>query len=1084
MEKKQYTWRTKNNTKQARLDFFLISEQFFIETEETYIQTGYRTDHSLVTLKLKGYKKGKTNTFWKFNNSLLKDPEYSKLVKKVIEDIKKQYVIPTQAIDRQVNDINDSEIIFTISDQLFLEILFLEIRGKTISYSSFLQKQKNNTEKKLIDEISLLETQNIIDNALLEEKRIELQEIRKKKLEGSIVRSRAKWIDQGEKTSKYFCNLENRNYISKCMPNLWKSDGEKTETEEEIINETKAFYENLYNLKETEDTDLNQKLPYEDIPKLNDEENKKLEGLLKPEELLYSLKNLKNNKSPGSDGFTAEFLKFFWKDLGTFILRSLNNSFQKGELSQTQKEGLITCIPKGEKDKQYLKNWRPISLLNVTYKLASACIANRIKTVLPKLINEDQTGFIKGRYIGENIRNLYDLFYYTEKHNIPGLLLLIDFEKAFDSVAWTFIYKVLDFFNFGESIKKWISVFYNDIKSCVIVNGQPSPWFKILRGCRQGDPLSPYIFILCAEILALMIRKNVNIKGIVVGRKEFLNFQYADDTSLTLDGTDKSLKHALLVLKFYAKASGLHINVEKTRVVWFGSMKGSNLKLCKETNLSWDQGIFTVLGVKFCTNLNDMLALNYSEKVREIRDLLINWSKRILTPYGKIIVIKSMAMAKINHLILALPNPAERIISEINSMFFRFIWNGSRDRIKRSVSIKEYKDGGLKMINVQYFIEALKVTWIRRLVQKETKWSYLLNHTYPNLSEFIKFGLDFLKQKTNLIHNKFWLDTFTAWIHFSNKITINSWSDFLSQPIWWNNSVKVGGRSIYYKHFFDKGIIHICDIMDKNGQFHDFNYIQNTLGIRTTFIEYHGLIRAIGVAKNKHNIIQKPYNLSQPFMPIALKILLYDKKGCQRIYRIFCKNNDKPTAQRKWDNVLLLLETHDWYKTYTLPYKVTRDTNVRWFQYRLIHRILSTNTFLYKIGISQNNLCSFCNNAVETIVHLFWECNLVNNFWHNLESWLKGECVHIIELNITKEDVILGIQNIRRADNVINLIILLAKQYIYRIKYKNTVPVLQHFKKSITLQYNIEKYIAFSNCDWDKFNKRWMPYKQLLNHIT
>ena len=1084
MEKRQYTWRTKNNNKSARLDFFLISEQFFIETEEVDIETGYRSDHSLVVLKLKGYKKNKSNTFWKFNNSLLKDPKYVKLVKKIIEDVKKQYVVPNQTIDRQVNDINDSEILFTISDQLFLEMLLLEIRGKTISYSSFLQKQKNNKEKELIEEISMLEAQNEINNTILQEKKTELQEIRKKKLEGSLVRSRAKWIDQGEKTSRYFCNLENRNYISKCMPNLWKTDGTKTETEEEIINETKVFYESLYNFKPTENIDLNQMLPYQDIPKLNIEEKQNLEGLLKPEEVLCSLKNIKNNKSPGSDGFTAEFLKFFWKDIGTFVVRSLNNSFQKGELSQTQKEGLITCIPKGEKDKQYLKNWRPISLLNVIYKLASACIANRIKTVLSKLINEDQTGFIKGRYIGENIRNLYDLFHYTEKRNVPGLLLLIDFEKACDSVAWTFIFKVLDFFNFGSNIKKWITIFYNDIKSCVIVNGQPSTWFRILRGCRQGDPLSPYIFILCAEILALMIRKNVNIKGIAVGEKEFLNFQYADDTSLTLDATEKSLKYALLVLKFYANASGLHINVEKTRVIWFGSMKGSNLKLCEDTNLSWDQGIFTVLGVKFSTNLNDMLNLNYNEKVREIKNLLINWSKRILTPYGKIIVIKSLAMAKINHLLLALPNPSDKIISELNSIFFKFVWNGSRDRIKRSVAIKEYKDGGLKMINVQYFIEALKITWIRRLVQKETKWSYLLHYLYPNLLEFTKFGLDFLKQMLHLIHNKFWLDVFTAWIHFVDKIILTSWTDLLLQPIWWNNGVKVGGKSIYYRHWFEKGITYVCDLIDENGQFYDLNFVQNTLGIRTTFIEYHGIIRAINIEKTKHSINQKAYNISQPIMPIAIKILFYDKKGCQRIYKVFCKNNDKPTAQRKWNIDLLLPETHEWYKTYILPYKITRDTNIRWFQYRLIQRILSTNTFLYKIGFTQSNLCSFCNDATETLVHLFWECNPVNEFWHNLENWLKGECMHISELNFSKNDVLLGIQNTLRADGVINLIILLAKQFIYRMKYKSTVPSLQHFKKTVKVQFYIEKFMAYSSCNWDTFNKKWMPYKQFLNCIT
>ena len=98
-----------------------------------------------------------------------------------------------------------------------------------------------------------------------------------------------------------------------------------------------------------------------------------------------------------------------------------------------------------------LKNWRPLSLLDTVYKIASGTIANRIKLVLNNLIDKDQTGFIKGRYIGENIRLIYDLMNYTEENNIPGLLLLIDFEKAFDSLSWQFIHKALKFLNFGPS---------------------------------------------------------------------------------------------------------------------------------------------------------------------------------------------------------------------------------------------------------------------------------------------------------------------------------------------------------------------------------------------------------------------------------------------------------------------------------------------------------------------------------------------------------------------------------------------------------------------------------------------------------
>ena len=152
-------------------------------------------------------------------------------------------------------------------------------------------------------------------------------------------------------------------------------------------------------------------------------------------------------KSLGSDDFTSAFFKFFWNNLGKFVFRSINNGHKIGQISITQKQGIITCIPKGDKPRQCMANWRPISLLNTVHKLASSCIAERIKSVLPILISNDQTGFIPGRYIGENTRLIYDILHFTEEQDIPGILLLINFEKAFDSISWMFIESVLDFFN-------------------------------------------------------------------------------------------------------------------------------------------------------------------------------------------------------------------------------------------------------------------------------------------------------------------------------------------------------------------------------------------------------------------------------------------------------------------------------------------------------------------------------------------------------------------------------------------------------------------------------------------------------------
>jgi hypothetical protein len=197
-----------------------------------------------------------------------------------------------------------------------------------------------------------------------------------------------------------------------------------------------------------------------DVPKLSQEESGSLEGPLTYQEAHNALKKMNNDKSPGSDGFTVEFFKFFFIDIGAFLVRSANEGFANNKLSATQRQGVIISIPKDDKPKQYLKNWRPISLLNTAYKIVSASISNRLKSVLPNIIYEDQKGFMKGRYMGENIRKIYDVIKYTESENVPGLLLSVDTEKAFDSVSWSFMKKALTFFNFGPGLIQWISTFY------------------------------------------------------------------------------------------------------------------------------------------------------------------------------------------------------------------------------------------------------------------------------------------------------------------------------------------------------------------------------------------------------------------------------------------------------------------------------------------------------------------------------------------------------------------------------------------------------------------------------------------------
>ena len=299
---------------------------------------------------------------------------------------------------------------------------------------------------------------------------------------------------------------------------------------------------------------------------------------------------------------------------------------------------------------------------------------------------------------------------YTSLQNLPGILTSLDFRKAFDSIEWPFIMKTLDHLNFGRGIKRWVNIFYTNIESAVQNNGFITSWFKPSKGVRQGCPLSPYLFILSAEVLSNKIRQESNVRGIKVFGKEIKLSQFADDTTL-FNADIESLERALKIVGDFGRISGLFLNVKKTKALWLGKWKNNRNK---PLDLKWFHSPVKILGIFFSYYIKENNELNFDKKIQTLQTKLDMWSSRDLIMFGRAMLIKTLG---ISQLIYSASNldALKGIVEIVRTKYFKFLWKNKKDKIKRSGLYQDFDNGGIRMIDFDIMLKALKLTWIPRL---------------------------------------------------------------------------------------------------------------------------------------------------------------------------------------------------------------------------------------------------------------------------------------------------------------------------------------------------------------------------------
>ena len=1048
-ESRRYTWRRKNPITQSRLDYWIVGREMSFEVSKSDIKPSIKTDHSLITLNIaKTSLNKKGQGLWKFNSALLSDQIYVDYIKGIIT-------------------LNCDFLNEVTNESLKWELIKMEIRKATISYSKTQSSLKREYEDQLNSEYNNLteriEQEYTIEKAIqLASIKDELIQINALKTEGYRIRSKAQHIEFNEKGSKLFLNLEKRNAVLKNITRLKLENNTEVTESSSILNELSSFYENLYKASIYHD-EFRDEFLSDLVPRISPEQKQFCDNEISMQECNEALEKMKLNKSPGTDGITVEFYRFFWNDIQKLVFDSIKHGFKEKTLSSEQKRGVIRLIPKKDKDLTNVKNWRPISLLNTDYKIIAHILATRLQHVLPTVISKDQSGYLKNRNISINIRSIFDIIDMIESQNSSVLLAFLDFEKAFDKINWTFLQNALKQFGFGNVLMEWVQILSTDIESCVINNGTTSKYFKIKSGVRQGCPLSALLFLVAVETMAIAIRKHENIKGVKVGNKIFKITQLADDTTLFLKDIN-SLKVILKMLQNFEKISGLKLNQSKTEILQIGVPLTSNYSLLK---LKWEKEKIYALGSWFYKDHQKSISCTYEKRLDMLQKTINMWAQRKLTWIGRVTVIKTLCISKINYAISSVATP-NWFITSADRLFQQFLWHNKPPRVKQKVIYNDYEMGGLRMTNLNHFIQAQKINWVKQLLDnKDTvPFEFLSQLINMTLEDYLKCNIDPDNMPNDL--PTFYHEVFIAW--FSLKLEPQTQHEIQREVLWNNRYIKIANQSLFIKKLYENGLIFINDLLENNN-FLSYERVIEKYGNHITMYYYMCIKDAIplkwrSIIKNNNLLYVNPKN-ETVFIKLNTKEKPVNLLKSREVYSFF--NTQfiiQPSCVKTWfEKYFIEFSSAEWKKIFCLSRMITSDTKLIEFQFKIIHRVFPTDSYVSNFDNTVSKICNLCH-VENNIPHMFVDCVKVNQFWQSCKLWLAG--IEGNDINLSTSKIIFGIHSGSKL--YINFCILHAKWFININRQENHYLNFDIFKSYLKRVLIIENQIAVNRKQLPFFN--------------
>ena len=995
--KRLYSLILKSNKKvKARIDRVYCTSDLCGKILSTSFIPSLLSDHKIVKIKM-AINIDKGRGLWVFNNSYLKEEAYCTKIKEISE-----------STNFEDANMEDRRSFWDFKKQLFINFSKNYALDRAKASKKEYYEHKNEFEK-----LETLHQQKLTPYILerIAYLKNKIDEFDKNRIKGSLLRTKIPNFEENDPKIAYLNKLEKRKGEENTIYYLLDEETSTLKnTTIEIKEVVHNFYKKLY-MQESEDTTLQFEFLQAIDKKLEEDDKMATNILLDESNLFKSLKNMKRDKSPGISGLTMEWYFHFWSHIKEDYINCVKEIEIKKELAEMQKRGAIKISYK-KGDRKMIKNYRPITLLDIDLKIITKTLADRMVSILPKLIHEDQT-CVPGRHIENNIHLTQDLIDHANAKSRNLALIFIDQEKAFDRLSHSFIFKTLERFGFGEYFINWVKTICFDTKSLVKVNGYETFEFSIGRGVRQGCPLSPLLYVLAAEALSSSIRKNNNIKGYIYKMRNLSPLehkikQYADDTQIAV--TDiPSITEVFKTLNKYEKATNAKVNKDKTEALWVGNWKG---RQDKPLNLKWKNDTIKSLGIsvgnKVEPNGQKMLSeLNFAEQIEIIKNKISYWKGKGLPLMSRVkivnIFILSLLWYRSN-----IWDITKNHIELLNRMVRNFVWEEKRGaRVRQDVLQLQYEQGGLQLVDITCKIQVQRVRRIFYLMTLDSNHieRFLADELVGNCLRQRQYGLSYglfnNKPRIRTIKNSFYKGAFETLSSLNVMIGPAEMNTIQNEPLFYNTLfINTSANDVFkltrYKNQMPKKLRDLQNFPHSREQ-----------EVNETVAQLRRCIQALNLTHNHQN-----------YYFILKNNVEEDISNCnfKDLYLTFL---NKKTVIKEWEDRwlnYLLLDEIDWGPIWTRLHSNFNNSYVVSALWESFHLNFWSN-------FRANERCHLCKQLENDITHIINDCKILT------------EIIEFLNLNHiydNKFKITFGVEN----ENIANYILFQIRSVVFRSRFK------------------------------------------------